>query len=235
MALLLRRSGFRNGFDYYSGAISYFSVAVPNHSLAPQYDPAAGFRRSGGSGNAVWSKMKRYSSRASASQKEMAGHSIRFNASAKPFGILKAADGSVHHPFAAAMILPVFEKTALIPVALERPDGLEMTDRAWIIYLTKFLPALGTVNSLDEVESVMDPEHYALVKSAGYIDLIRKLMDPAWRAAGRAWLNAEATGHDVYDNNGNFIEHVIDSINRDHCLDWKGGSGGSRSGPGSLH
>ena len=230
------RSGFRAGYDYYSGAVSYFSVAVPNTALAPQHDPAAGFRRSGSSGNVVWSKMLGYSKRASASQKEMAGHSIRFNASAKPFGLLKAADGSVHHPFAAAMILPVFDKAALIPVALERPDGLEMTERAWIIYLTKFLPALGSVNSLDEVEKVMTPEHYALVKNAGYINLIRKLADPAWRAAGRAWLNAEAAGHDVYDEKGNFIGHVIDSTNRDHCLDWKGSSGsGGRFGPGELH
>ena len=132
------------------------------------------------------------------------------------------------------MILPVFDKTALIPVALERPDGLEMEDRAWIIYLTKFLPALGTVNSLDEVERVMEPEHYQIVKNAGYLALIRKLTDPRWRAAGRAWLNAEATGHDVYSGD-HFVEHVVDTINRDHCLDWKSGGSGPRTGPGELH
>ena len=110
-----------------------------------------------------------------------------------------------------------------------------MEDRAWIIYLTKFLPALGMVNSLDEVESVMDPEHYQMVKNAGYIRRIQKLMDPAWRAAGREWLNAEATGHDVYDEFGRFVEHVTDSINRDHCLDWRGGGPGYRTGPGKLH
>ena len=133
------------------------------------------------------------------------------------------------------MVLPVFDKAALIPVALEYPDGLEMEDRAWIIYLTKFLPALGTVNSLDEVKNVMNPDHYRIVESAGYIALIRKLQDPAWRAAGREWLNAEATGHDVYDELGNFVEHVIDTRNRDHCLDWNcGGSCGPRNGPSVL-
>ena len=230
------RSGFREGYDYYSGAVSYFSVSVPNSSLTRRHDLPSGIRRSGGNtGSSVWGKMVQYSGKASGSLNLMTSHGIRFNAAAKPFGRLQADDGSVHHPFAAAMILPVFDKTALIPVALERPDGLEMEDRAWIIYLTRFLPALGTVNSLDEVEKVMEPEHFLTVKNAGYIDLIRKLTDPQWRAAGRAWLNSEATGHDVYDSAGNFIEHVVDTVNRDHCLDWKSGSSGFRTGPGELH
>ncbi len=110
-----------------------------------------------------------------------------------------------------------------------------MEDRAWIIYLTKFLPALGTVDTLADVEGAMSPEHYAIVKNAGYIDLIKKLTDAEWRAAGRAWLNAEATGHDVFDEDGRFIEHVTDSIHRDHCLDWPSGGSGKRSGPGILH
>ena len=226
------RSGFREGFDYYSGALSYFSVTVPNQSFLRRYDLPAGLRRAGGRGDSSgWRKMSRYSSKASASQQNMIQHGIRAFSTAKPFGTLKDSSGRVHYPFAASMILPVFDKTALIPVALEYPDGLEMDDRAWIIYLTKFLPALGTVNSLDEVKQVMKPDHYDIVEKAGYIGLIRKLQDPAWRRAGRAWLDAEATGHDVFDEFGNFVEHVIDTRNRDHCFDWPTGGGGPRAGP----
>ena len=229
------RSGFRKGFDYYSGAISYFSVSVPNVSLTRRHDLPSGFRRSGGNGNPLWNRMQSDSAKASAAQNRIITQGIRFNASAKPFGMLKAKDGSVHHPFAASMILPVFQQTALIPVALERPDGLEMEDRAWIIYLTKFLPALGKSESLDEVQDFMTKEHYNLVNNAGYPGLIRKLMDPQWRAAGRMWLDAEATGHDVFDSAGKRIGHVTDTVNRDHCLDWKSGGSGYRTGPGELH
>ena len=180
--------------------------------------------------------MRRSASKASDAIKRSTGHGIRFDAAAKPFGVLKAKDGTVHYPFDARMILPVFEKTALIPVSLESPDGLLMEDRAWIIYLTKFLPALGTVNSLDEVKNVMKPEHYNIVDRAGYIGLIRKLQDPEWRRAGREWLDAEATGHDIFDPlTHNKIGHVIDTRNRDHCFDWlKSGSGGPRYGPSVL-
>ncbi|MBQ9337470.1 MAG: hypothetical protein IJS14_09260 [Lentisphaeria bacterium] len=228
------RGGFREKHDYFSGAISYFSVSVPNSTMIRRYDLPAGFRRSGGRNDPNWNKMQRYSSKASSSIANSTGHNIRFDATAKPFGVLKAKDGSVHYPFAARMVLPVFEKTALIPVALEKPDGMLMEDRAWIIYLTKYLPALGTVDSLDAVKGMMDPDDYNTVNNAGYPGRIRKTMDPDWRAAGRAWLNAEATGHDVYDEYGNFVEHVTDTVNRDHCLDWPGG-GGHRTGPGKLH
>lgn len=231
------RSKFRTGYDYYSGAISYFSVSVPNSALTRRYDLPAGFRRSGGDSEQYgWKQMSAYSRKASDSQNLMTSYNIRFNAAAKPFGMLKSSDGSVHHPFAASMVLPVFNKTALIPVALERADGLEMEDRAWILYLTKYLPALGMVDSLDKVRSIMDPDHYRIVNDAGYPKDLEKPQDYNWRKAGRDWLNAEATGHDIYDEFGNKIEHVTDTRNRDHCLDWRSGGGSSRrSGPGELH
>lgn len=228
------RSGFREGYNYYSGALSYFSVSVPNNSILSRFNLPSGFRKAGGNTHGtVWGKMLDYSDRASNSiSQDMTRQGIRFFATAKTFGVLKDKNGSVHPPFAAAMILPVFDKTALIPVSLEFPEGMEMEDRAWIIYLTKFLPALGLVDSLDKVKSVMKKEHYELVENAGYVGLIRKLSDPMWRAAGRTWLNAEATGHDVYDESGNFVEHVTDTRNRDHCYDWAGtGPGAPRKGP----
>ena len=65
--------------------------------------------------------------------------------------------------------------------------------------------------------------------------MIKKLDNLSWRLQGRAWLNAEATGHDTYDPFGNVTGHVTDTINEDHCDDWGGGGGGGRYGPGKLH
>lgn len=232
------RSGFREGMDYYSGALSYFSVSVPNRTLTRNTNPAEALRRqtaASDNGNPLWRRMGRYADRAARAQRRSSTVGIRFSATAKPFGILKAQDGSVHHPFAAAMVLPVFTQTALIPVALERSYGTAMDDRAWILYLTEFLPALGMSDTLEDAQRYMKPEHYQTVKDAGYIDLIRKLADPAWRAEGIRWLNSEATGYDKYDEYGNFIGHVTQTLNRDHCLDWGSGGGGYRTGPGELH
>ena len=108
-----------------------------------------------------------------------------------------------------------------------------MDDRAWIIYITKYLPALGTVNNIDDVEGLLDPADFALCRK--YHNLIKNLDDLSWRLRGRQWLNAEATGHDVYDAFGNVTGHVTDTINEDHCDDWASGGGGNRYGPGKLH
>ena len=231
------RSGFREGYDYYSGALSYFSVSVPNNSLLTRYNLPSGFRKAeGATDGTVWGKMRSYSDKASRDiSGNMTRQGIRFMATAKPFGVLKTQDGKTHRPFDAGMILPVFNQAALIPVALEIPDGAEMEDRAWIIYLTKFLPALGEVDSLDKVKDVMKKEHYEIVNNAGYIGLIRKLQDPAWRAAGRAWLDAVATWTYIKDESGKIIGREPETRNRDHCFDWKSGSGGYRRGPTSLH
>ena len=231
------RSGFREGYDYYSGALSYFSVSVPNNSFLMRHNIPSDFRKAGGdTGGTAWGRMRSYSDKASRDiSSNMTRQGIRFMATAKPFGVLKTKDGKTHRPFDAGMILPVFNQAALIPVALEIPDGAEMEDRAWIIYLTKFLPALGEVDSLDKVKDVMKKEHYEIVNNAGYIGLIRKLQDPAWRAAGRAWLDAVAPWTYIKDESGKIIGREPETRNRDHCFDWKSGSGGYRRGPTSLH
>ncbi len=230
------RSSFREGADYYSGALSYFSVRVPNKTLSSRYNLFSGFKGIGGS-SSIGRTINTFANSADSSKLMwLSNRNIRFNATAKAYGSLKATDGKVHFPFAARLVLPVFDKVALIPVALERSYGLSMEDRAWIIYLTKYLPALGTVDNIDDVKNAIDPEYYKLVDDAGYISLIKRLTDPAWRAQGVAWLNAEATGRDLYDSMGNYIGHETLSLNRDHCLDWSsGGSGGYRNGPGELH
>lgn len=230
------RSSFREGADYYSGALSYFSVRVPNKTLSSRYNLFSGFQGIGGN-SGIGRTINTFANSADSSKLIwMANRNIRFNATAKPFGSLKATDGKVHFPFAARIVLPVFDKVALIPVALERSYGLAMEDRAWVIYLTKFLPALGTVDNIDDVKNAMTPEHFKVVEEAGFISLLKRLTDPAWRAQGLAWLNAEATGRDLYDSMGNYTGHETLSLNRDHCLDWaSGGGGGNRTGPGELH
>lgn len=242
------RSNFKPGLDYHSGAVSYFSVMVPNGSYLKEMNlPAKLLGKNPSSpidpvyGKAPASmrgRMDHYTRQAAYHQSQSAANSIRFNATAKPFGVLKGADNAVRHPFVAGMVLPVFSKVALIPVALEVAEGVAMEDYAWIIYLTKYLPALGKVDNMDDLANGinLEPKYYKIVKDAGYIDLLKKLEDPAWRAEGRAWLEAEATGHDVFDAAGRKIGHVVDTVNRDHCNDWpSGGGGGFRGGPGVLH
>lgn len=240
------RSNFKPGMDYHSGAVSYFSVMVPNGSYLKSMNlPAKMLGRSSSSVNnpvsgkapsSMGDRMDHYTKIAAYHQAQSSAQSIRFNATAKPFGVLKGADNVMRHPFAAGMVLPVFTKVALIPVALEVAEGIAMEDYAWIIYLTKYLPALGKVDHIDDLAdgSHLDPKYYNIVKEAGYIDLLKKLEDPAWRAEGRAWLEAEATGHDVFDQAGRKIGHVVDTVNRDHCNEWPSGNSFVK-GPGALH
>ena len=158
---------------------------------------------------------------------------ITFDATAKTLGYLKTEEGAIRYPFIAGMVLPVFEKVTLIPVALEPVYGMPMDDRAWIIYVTKYLPALGKVNNIDDVEGQLTREEFALCRK--YHKLIKDLDNLTWRLRGREWLNAEATGHDIYDAFDNVIGHVTDTTNEDHCDDWRSGGGGNRYGPGKLH
>ena len=238
------RSGFKTGLDYRSGAVSYFSVLVPNGSLMKQMNLPAkmlGGRVPGSTAqtppSSMRDRMKHYTEKAAIHQAQSAAAAIRFNATAKPLGVLKGSDNVARHPFAGGMVLPVFYKAALIPVALEPAEGIAMEDYAWVIYLTKYLPALGQVSNREELANgkILDPKYYQIVRDAGYLDLLKKLEDPAWRAEGRAWLEAEATGRDIFDSFGRKIGHEVLTVNRDHCNDWVGGGGGLRRGPGVLH
>ena len=227
------RSGFREGADYFSGALSYFAVEVPVTTLTGRYDFGKGLRF--GHRRSLASRMTHYGERTSQASRGILNNiNIAFDATAKPLGVLKTAQGRKLPPFAAKVILPVFDKTTLVPVSLECPDGMPMYDYAWVVYVTKFLPAVGQSNTIDGAAAYMTGAEWAMVQK--YVDCWRILENPAFRQQGLDWLNAEATGYNEYDENGNFIQHVITSLNRDHCNDWRGGSGGgSRIGPGKLH
>lgn len=227
------RSDFREGADYTSGALSYFAVEVPISTLTGRYDFGKGLRF--GHRRSFASRMTHYGERTSQASREILNDvSIAFDATAKPFGVLKTEKGRTLPPFAAKVILPVFEKATLVPVSLECPDGMPMYDYAWVVYVTKYLPAVGQSNTIDGAAGFMEGDEWALVQK--FVDCWRLLENPSFRQDGLNWLNAEATGYNEYDENGNFVRHVTTSLNRDHCNDWGGGSGsGPRRGPGKLH
>ena len=212
------RAPFRKGATYTSGALSYFSVHVPIETLTSRFDFSKnlsfGHRREGGR------KMNAYTRSAGKSIREAKNIAdISFDAVAKPFGLLEMESGEKRPPFAAKLVLPVFKTATLVPVSLEKPSGLPMYEYDWVIYITKFLPALGESNSIAGAMSKLPGEEAALISPI--VEALKLLDSPEFREQGRTWLNTEATGHDEYDRHGNFIRHVIDSTNRDHCNDWK--------------
>lgn len=223
------RAPFREGAAYTSGALSYFSVHIPVQSLTSRFD---------------FSRHLYFGSRTEGARRmthhvQEAGKGIRksnnlapisFDAVAKPFGRLSMRSGEKRPPFAARLVLPVFEKVTLVPVSLECPSGLPMYDFAWVLYITKYLPALGATNDLEAALAQLPANEAAQVNP--FVEALRLLDSPEFREQGRTWLNAEATGHNEYDPvTGEFIRHVTDTLNRDHCNDWpKGGSGGPRRG-----
>lgn len=222
------RAPFREGAAYTSGALSYFSVHVPMQTLTSRFDFSKNL--SFGSRGEKSRKMNEYMRHAGKGIRDSRSiSSIAYDAVAKPFGRLELESGEMRPPFEARLVLPVFETVTLIPVALECPEGLPMHDYSWVLYITKYLPALGNSGSLEEALSKLPAEEAVLVNP--YVEALRLLDSPEFREQGRTWLNAEATGHNEYDQYGNFIRHVTDSLNRDHCNDWpKGSSGGRRKG-----
>ena len=244
------RGPFRQGVDYRSGALSYFSIRVPDETILRQFRFREKFSRPtnrtqtevdkigfqfGGTQSGMGKQINQYGAQTESALTyfDDDDFQITFDATAKTLGYLKTEEGAIRYPFIAGMVLPVFEKVTLIPVALEPVYGMPMDDRAWIIYVTKYLPALGKVNNIDDVEGQLTREEFALCRK--YHKLIKDLDNLTWRLRGREWLNAEATGHDIYDAFDNVIGHVTDTTNEDHCDDWSSGGGGNRYGPGKLH
>lgn len=244
------RGPFRQGVDYRSGALSYFSIRVPDETILRQFRFREKFSRPtnrtqtevdkigfqfGGTQSGMGEQINQYGAQTESALTyfDDDDFQITFDATAKTLGYLKTEEGAIRYPFIAGMVLPVFEKVTLIPVALEPVYGMPMDDRAWIIYVTKYLPALGKVNNIDDVEGQLTREEFALCRK--YHKLIKDLDNLTWRLRGREWLNAEATGHDVRDAFDNVIGHVTETTNEDHCDDWSSGGGGNRYGPGKLH
>lgn len=148
---------------------------------------------------------------------------LRATATAKPFGHL---EGDLLPHAAARMILPCFERSALIPTSLESSSSPDEFDYEWYAFLTEYLPTLGTVGSISDMgpDVVPVPEHWGWF--VWYHNALLKLDDPEWRARGIEWLETPVT-----DADGNTV-----GTNEDGCdVPPPGGGGRVPTGPGSLH
>lgn len=229
------RSPFRAGCAYRSGAISWFEMSQRTNTLS---GTLSGKNGSSDLGKAFPFKKQNVSSRITTAENRLRSVSpeIRADASAKPFGSISTSDGE-KPPFAAGnLVLPVFSKTALLPVALEPPDGFSQLDRSWFLFLTEYIPLLGTSGSLDEQWSkVLQQYPRDAYRFSVYHQALKKLSDPDWRKRGLEWLNREIKVGEIEDP----VTHKKTPVykkNRDFCDRWfQGGAGGVRKGPGSLH
>jgi hypothetical protein len=155
---------------------------------------------------------------------------IRASSLAKPLGSLPGDEEMP--PNMVAMMLPVFTKSALIPVALEEPNSeLDPFDYRWFAFVTEYLPALGTVSRIADMgpDRVPDPSHWPWF--VPYHNALLKWDDPTWRQMGIDWL--ETTIESYTDPITNVT--VPTRTNEDTCDDWAGGGTGPRYGPPVLH
>jgi hypothetical protein len=167
--------------------------------------------------------------------------SVTCTALAKPLGKLAAGVP----PYAASMVLPVFDKSRLIPVAMQDPSGLYDpfdADQYALFEFLKWAADVGDINS----PPPGCPSSY-------YLALFQKLGSEAWRSkgwnknyvtqtiptlynpdtnpTGAGWLQM---GHTfTYDINGNPVSVI--TTNEDSCDDWPSGGSGNRQGPSTLH
>jgi hypothetical protein len=178
--------------------------------------------------------------------------SVTCTALAKPLGKLTSGVP----PSAASMVLPVFDKTRLIPVAMQDPTGLYDPFNAEQYELFEFLkwaageePYTIAVNDINNPPITNPP-----CPSAKYLALFQKLDSEDWRSkgwnrnydsqtiptyyntdtnpSGAGWLQMGRTF--MYDTNG--IPLSVLTTNEDSCDDWEGGPGpGHRQGPTTLH
>ena len=183
----LRGTGFLDGMDYQSGALAYFETKQQMVTVS-------------GSGSLGRPRRGSYMDK------------IETNAEAKPIGRIKTKDGYLRPFEAGRMVLPVFTKTALIPIALEQVDGISMGDIDWYYYLTEFVPLLSDSSSIDEAwERANKPgNHRGYYES--YKDALKDLDNPEFRKRGLDWLNSPSAW--AKDENG--IRRPI-RTRRDDC------------------
>ena len=111
---------------------------------------------------------------------------------AKPFGHLEI-NGELSPPHHSEIVLPVFDRSAIIPAALENPGSNPLADYNWYKFQLEYLPALGTVSSLDSMPGHLKQAHQ------WRHEMLKKLDDPAWRQQGLDWLNTPKWGRDPDD------------------------------------
>ncbi len=138
---------------------------------------------------------------------------------AKPFGTL-SVNGKLEPPFHSGIVLPVFDRSALVPVALEDPGRNMLADFLWYRFLIEYIPALGKVSRVDDVAASLKSDF------DWYHTLLRDRADNAdWRNNGTNWLYTAT----AWDEDGNATYW-----NYSNCNYWPSG-GGSPGGPSVLH
>ena len=216
------RGDFREGYDYYSGALSWFGMEQPTKTITGNM---LNEKKDADLGKPFKGLDAADDISAAQSNLRQGVHEIQADALAKPLGRIKTEDSGYKPPFAAGnLVLPVFTETALIPVALEPVYGFEQNEKDWIVFLTKFVPLLGECSTLEEAWDNADPEIRR--HSRRFYNALQKISDYRWREQGINWLEKPRS----YDKDGNPT-----SYNKDHCNDWPSGGSGNRRGSQKLH
>lgn len=219
------RAEFREGYEYFSGALSWFHMQQDLKTITGNLSEGKGGlgqKFSVGDGrSAAEMRSAEHALRTSV-------HEIETDALAKPFGRIKTENGEYKPPFFAGnMVLPVFQDVALLPVSLEPLYGHSQVDHDWILFLKEYIPLLGDSKTLEETwEKVM--EHYSghSHKFNRYHQALVKLNNPEWRQKGIDWLNRPI----AHDKDGKPVK-----FKKDNCNYWPSGGGGHRAGPSKLH
>ncbi len=172
------------------------------------------------------------------------------SALAKPLGTLSADDGSALPPNSVSMVLPVFDKARLIPIAMQDPEGLYNPFSFMSEELYQFLLWLSDVDDID------NPGNSPPGSMGGFfLACLQKLNSEQWRCkgynrnyvyeppgvtppynpatgTGAGWLQRGYTYQ--YNQAGEPV--AIIRTNEDTCDDWPPGPGpGRRNGPPILH
>ncbi len=144
---------------------------------------------------------------------------------AKPYGWI-SLNGEDLPPHYSGIVLPVFRQTALIPSSLENPGRNPLADYEWYQFLLRYLPALGTVGSFNDLDPALQTEF------SYYHTLLRdKLSDPAWRQQGLDWLAGSSSIVKSVDKDTGEITYMT---NEESCT-FMGSSSGGSSWPSSFH
>ena len=166
---------------------------------------------------------------------------ITCSALAKPLG--KLSNGRT--PNSVKMVLPVFDESRLIPIAMQDPTGLYDPFNEELYNLFEFLKWAADVDDIDNPP----PE----CPSAFYLSCLQKLNDEDWRSKGYNRNYAPSMPPAAFDPASNpngagwlqmghtYSRDAVGNItavlttNEDTCDDWPGGPGGPRQGPTTLH
>ena len=157
------RGSLKEGLAYRSGSVYYATARVDNDTVSGNWEKLSDENIKGSryiSDSFTWADKDSVSStnpaarmRNAEARMKRSMRRVHTTALAKPLGRFATPEGYLA-PQSAGMILPVFEKAVVIPAAFsDNPGDSEMNNPYFMAFLKEYLPKLGTVNSLAEMES----------------------------------------------------------------------------------